>query len=164
MCAYKITPSQGPNFNVPLAYDGTDYVALRTDASGVLAPDPDLLAPHQRTPVNASLRVSVQAGNHAWTSRATYTVTSGKHAVIQMFFANLDPPTTTGVVAGRLRVNSKELAYLIVNSASTIDNQWCNIPMAVDAIAGEVVDIYTINTSTTTVWYTISVQILQFDL
>lgn len=145
----RVYPDRLYKPNVPLGYDGSDFYALFIDrqANGDWALRVSL--PPDRAMSDVSLRYVAALGNHALTVRATYTVPSGKHALLQGVYAVIEIPDTTTVAGVAVTINDKEIFYHNVDMSTSIVDTTRDNDYNVWLTEGDVVKLATYNSTLT---------------
>lgn len=159
----KITPSHLVNAVTPLTYNGSDFYALRSDKQA----DGDwalrVTTPVDRSPVVAALPYGATLGNHALTERAIYTVPSGKRAYLQAVYLNAGIPTTTEAVNIRVTLDTYVLALLAVTTTTTVPANHLSIPFGLWLTTGNVIKIYTLNSTALDIYFRANVFLCIFN-
>jgi hypothetical protein len=158
----KVIPSHVVNAVTPLSYDGGDFYALRsdkqTDGNWALR----VTTPVDRSPTTTVVAYGASLTTHTLTERASYSVPSGKRAYLQCIYLNTGLPTTTEAVNIRVTLNTHVLALLAVTSTTTVPSNHLTIPLGIWLTYGDIVKIYTLNSTALILYFKGDIFIVEF--
>jgi hypothetical protein len=159
----RIYPSVVLKPNTPLGYDGADYRCLQLDKASDGDPALRTAFPVDRAPSTLLKYIESQYGNHNLTDRLTYTVPSGKRAVITAALAYVQVPGTTGYGEVRIRLNGRAFFWQQVENTYPLRDTVRQSSYYIWLNAGDIVTIQTGNTSSSTLWFLATCVITEFD-
>ncbi len=139
----KITPDYLPNPCTPLGYTGSELCGLFVDKQAVgdfslrvsLIPDRALI--QQMSYYNDNLT------SHAWATRESYTIPSGKRGLLESIFFELEQPTAGALLKIKCAFLGRPLAQLTVENATPARDRLWSQTMNVWLTAGDILSIDT---------------------
>jgi hypothetical protein len=158
-----IKPASIVNPVTPIGYNGSIYVPFIVDSysgdNGALRTS----LPIDRGGTLQILYFVGNYGNHTETVRATYTVPSGKYALLNNIYMSVTKPSTSGNVWTKIQVNSKPIGISFIES--TTNNADCikfgNVNLLLPS--NSTVSILTSNTTTSSVYFEGVAFIIEFN-
>jgi len=102
-------------------------------------------------------------GNTADTVQVSYTVPSGKYAILQNIYLSIGIPTTSGECRIKVAVNGYNIAGKSIDSTTRFDNRIVYSVHNIYLPSNTIVSVYTYNSTTSTVYFYISIIILEFS-
>jgi len=116
-----------------------------------------------RSAKDASIEYNADLTDHEPIDRASYTVPTGKAALVHCVFIATGLPASTYVISDWVNIRGKKVAQTFLNASTPLHQSMISLPLAYYLLAGQTVTIGTYQTDTAECRHTIDVHITEFD-
>lgn len=141
----KVYPSRMPNPVTPLGYDDADFMAFGVVRETGMNVGTQKILRVDRNVVRINEAYTGTVGDHAWTERVTYSITSGHHAIIQLIGYGFGAVPANGQVRWRVLFEAAMIWAFVATDGIPLWNRYVHVPMSFEMLAGETLSMETYN-------------------